>query len=41
LFGSAALREGLEGGQVTADLAAQWEDEVDAFNNLRNKFLLY
>ena len=41
LFGSAALREGLEAGVTTEDLASQWASEVVAFEKLRSKFLLY
>ena len=41
LFGSAQLREGLEAGQVTADLAAAWSADVAAWEKHRARYLLY
>ncbi len=41
LYGSAALREGLEAGVPAGDLARAWQDEVDVFLDLRARWLLY
>ena len=41
LFGSAALREGIEQGRATASLAADWQPGVDAFLPIRRQFLIY
>lgn len=41
LFGSAALREGLEGGSTTSELARSWSVEMAAWEELRGRFLLY
>jgi uncharacterized protein YbbC (DUF1343 family) len=41
LYGSAALREGLEQRRSSRDLAAAWVPGVDAFRPLRERFLLY
>ena len=41
LFGSAALREGLERGTSTQDLVAEWGPSVEAFLDVREKCLLY
>ncbi len=41
LYGSAALRDGLERGTAPVDLARGWEDDVSRFQTLREKFLLY
>ena len=41
LYGSAAMREGLEAGASAADLAAAWPTEVAPFLSLRERFLLY
>jgi uncharacterized protein YbbC (DUF1343 family) len=41
LYGSAALRDGLDQGHTTAALAAEWPASVDRFKKIREKFLLY
>jgi uncharacterized protein YbbC (DUF1343 family) len=41
LYGSSALREGLERGTTAADLAASWMPDVERFLDVREKFLLY
>jgi uncharacterized protein YbbC (DUF1343 family) len=41
LYGSAALREGLESGVSAADLARGWPSEVEPFLKIRRRFLLY
>ena len=41
LYGSAALREGLDAGIAATDLARGWLDETRAFLAIREKFLLY
>ena len=41
LYGSEALRTGLEQGRTAADLAAAWQAETDAFLALRKSVLLY
>jgi uncharacterized protein YbbC (DUF1343 family) len=41
LYGSSALREGLERGTAAADLAASWTPAVERFLDVREKFLLY
>lgn len=41
LYGSAALREGLDAGATSADLAQAWAADVAAFMSLRQRFLLY
>jgi uncharacterized protein YbbC (DUF1343 family) len=41
LYGSSALREGLEQGMTAADLAASWTPDVERFLDVREKFLLY
>jgi uncharacterized protein YbbC (DUF1343 family) len=41
LYGSAALREGLEAGVSAQELARGWEHDVEAFRALRGSFLLY
>jgi uncharacterized protein YbbC (DUF1343 family) len=41
LYGSSALREGLERGVTAADLAASWTPDVERFLDVRERFLLY
>jgi len=41
LAGSAALREQVEAGQPARDIAASWQEGVEAFNRIRAKFLMY
>lgn len=41
LYGSPALREGLEQGRTTHDLVRPWGDEVAAFQQVRDRFLMY
>ncbi|HXT72160.1 MAG TPA: DUF1343 domain-containing protein [Vicinamibacterales bacterium] len=41
LYGSAGLREGLDGGETAASLAAVWNSEMAAFSDIREKYLLY
>ncbi len=41
LYGSAALREGLDRGRSAADITQEWHDEVAAFLALRQDVLLY
>jgi uncharacterized protein YbbC (DUF1343 family) len=41
LAGSAHLREQIDAGVPARDIAASWEAPVEAFNGLRQKFLLY
>jgi uncharacterized protein YbbC (DUF1343 family) len=41
LFGSAALRLGLEQGRTAAELARDWQADTDAFLALRQPVLLY
>jgi uncharacterized protein YbbC (DUF1343 family) len=41
LYGSAALREGLEAGIGASELARGWEKEMAAFAAIRSKFLVY
>jgi uncharacterized protein YbbC (DUF1343 family) len=41
LYGSAALREGLAGGQSVPDLARAAAEETQAFLSVRQKFLMY
>jgi len=40
LYGSAHLREGLEAGRTTEEIA-RWDAEVEPFMALRERFLLY
>lgn len=41
LWGSDRLRTGLGNGMAPADLAAEWENDVQAFRAMRTKYLLY
>jgi uncharacterized protein YbbC (DUF1343 family) len=41
LYGSTALREGLDQGRTTSDLVQPWPDEVADFLTLRARFLIY
>jgi uncharacterized protein YbbC (DUF1343 family) len=41
LFGSSGLRETLDAGQPTADLAATWPETLEAFSRLVEPFRLY
>jgi uncharacterized protein YbbC (DUF1343 family) len=41
LFGSAALREGLEQGVSVTELARSWAADVETFETIRSRFLLY
>ncbi len=41
LYGSPALREGLEAGRTAHDLVHPWADEVASFELLRRQYLLY
>ena len=41
LYGSSALREGLDRGDTAATLAASWTAEMAAFADVREKYLLY
>jgi len=41
LYGSPALREGLEAGRTAHDLVQPWADEVASFELLRRQYLLY
>jgi len=41
LYGSAALRDGLEAGRTTTDLVSTWDGDMAAFLTLRERFLLY
>jgi uncharacterized protein YbbC (DUF1343 family) len=41
LYGSAALREGLERGETAASLAASWAPELAPFVEVRERYLLY
>jgi uncharacterized protein YbbC (DUF1343 family) len=41
LYGSAALREGLEDGATTQQLAESWREGTAKFHALRTKYLLY
>jgi uncharacterized protein YbbC (DUF1343 family) len=41
LAGSAQLRQQIETGVPTADIAAGWQDDEAAFRRLREKYLLY
>jgi uncharacterized protein YbbC (DUF1343 family) len=41
LFGSPALREGVERGTTPAGIAAAWTAEIEAFTTVRSRFLLY
>jgi uncharacterized protein YbbC (DUF1343 family) len=41
LYGSSALREGLDRGETAAALAAAWNAEMAAFVEIREKYLLY
>ncbi|WP_460347827.1 exo-beta-N-acetylmuramidase NamZ family protein [Actinoallomurus acanthiterrae] len=41
LAGSAALRESIDAGADTADITASWEDPLNAFRALRERYLLY
>ena len=41
LYGSSALREGLERGETAAALAAAWTAEMADFAGIREKYLLY
>ena len=41
LAGSPALRRDVEAGRTAADVAAGWQDDLDAFEALRRDFLLY
>jgi uncharacterized protein YbbC (DUF1343 family) len=41
LAGSPALRQDIEAGRTARDIAASWEQEVAAFNAVRNRYLLY
>ena len=41
LYGSTRLRESVDGGIRTADLAAGWPADVEPFLSIRNQFLLY
>jgi uncharacterized protein YbbC (DUF1343 family) len=41
LYGSADLREGLEAGVSSAELAQSWAAETAEFGRLRDRFLLY
>jgi uncharacterized protein YbbC (DUF1343 family) len=41
LYGSPALREGLDAGQTAAELAAAWPDSMTDFLAMRRAFLLY
>jgi uncharacterized protein YbbC (DUF1343 family) len=41
LYGSAALREGLERGETAASIAASWAPELAPFVEVRERYLLY
>jgi uncharacterized protein YbbC (DUF1343 family) len=41
LYGSARLREGLEGGIPAAEIVAEWASETAEFQKIRREFLLY
>ncbi|MCR4373233.1 MAG: DUF1343 domain-containing protein [Acidobacteria bacterium] len=41
LYGSPALREGLEAGQTTTELTRWWPGEIETFMPLRARYLLY
>jgi uncharacterized protein YbbC (DUF1343 family) len=41
LYGSSALREGLDRGETAATLAATWSAEMAGFVDIREKYLLY
>ena len=41
LYGSPALREGLEAGQTTTELTRWWPGEIETFMPLRARWLLY
>jgi uncharacterized protein YbbC (DUF1343 family) len=41
LYGSAGLREALGAGTPAEDIAASWRPDVDRFEPIRRKFLLY
>jgi uncharacterized protein YbbC (DUF1343 family) len=41
LYGSSALREGLERGETAASLAASWAPELAPFVEVRERYLLY
>jgi len=41
LFGSSALREGLDAGVPARDMAAAWEPATSEFGRLRSRFLSY
>jgi uncharacterized protein YbbC (DUF1343 family) len=41
LYGSAALREGLEAGRTTTDLVGSWPSDMSEFVKIRERFLLY
>jgi uncharacterized protein YbbC (DUF1343 family) len=41
LAGSSQLREQIEAGAGSADIARSWEEPVRAFGAIRDRFLLY
>jgi uncharacterized protein YbbC (DUF1343 family) len=41
LFGSAALREGLDRGVPASDICADWSPGVESFQRVRRQYLLY
>ena len=41
LAGSTVLREQIEAGVTPRDIAASWQQDEEAFRNLRKHFLLY
>ena len=41
LYGSSALREGLDRGETAATLAATWSGEMASFVDFLEKYLLY
>jgi len=41
LAGSSEMRERIEAGQAAREIARSWKDSVDAFSELRARFLIY
>jgi uncharacterized protein YbbC (DUF1343 family) len=41
LAGSSVLRQQIESGMSPREIARSWQDDVDRFDAIRRKFLLY
>jgi uncharacterized protein YbbC (DUF1343 family) len=41
LAGTSRLRAAIDAGMPAGEIAGEWEDEVQRFNGVRGKYLLY